>query len=291
MITEDELPVFLRKYKGQIRLAPLKMNIHILMAALGDDGIGVTELARILHHYPVISGRLIGLANSSWACPAVPVTNIETACIRLGVSLVKGVSIAIAVASSFDTRRCPSFDPIRFWTTSMLVSDGAGLMAAKLADKSNYAHDVGYTVQTAGILHNLGLLWLADNLAKEMEDVLSLTHSDPLVFVNQILLEQVGVSYCQVGAWIGKQWNLPEELLTVIQHHRNSEYQAKHHAQVLLVGAAAKMVSGLFYENTTVTEYPGLAALGVDIEIQNNVFQYIQNKFEATRELAKALLF
>ena len=193
------------------------MNIHVLIQAFADENLEPEALASILYHYPVISARLLGLANSAWARPVSPITHIETACVRLGHSTVKGVSLALAVASSFDTTRCPSFDPIRFWTTSMLVAEGGALLAAKLPDKDPLSRTIlRFTVQTAGILHNLGLLWLADNMAIETEQALKLTRSDPLLTVNQAIAESVGIDYCQVGAWIFKQWGLPDELITVV---------------------------------------------------------------------------
>ncbi|MEQ1529518.1 MAG: HDOD domain-containing protein, partial [Methylococcales bacterium] len=214
---EYELQQFLKKYNGQVRIAPLAMNIHVLMQAIADEDMDHRQLASVLHHYPVITARLIALANSAWVCPATPITNIEMACIRLGTSVVKGVSIAIAVASSFNTARCPIFDPIRFWTSSMLVAEGAGLLAAKLSDKNKYAADIENTARTGGILHNLGLLWLADNLAVETADALQLSLMDPMLTVNQALMQRVGIDYCLVGAWIGKQWHIPQELIAVMQ--------------------------------------------------------------------------
>lgn len=286
---EYQLTQFLNKFNGEVRIAPLAMNIHVLMQALADQDMGNQQIASVLHHYPVITARLISLANSAWICPATPITNIETACIRLGTSVVKGVSIAIAVASSFNTARCPAFDPIRFWTTSMLVAEGAGLLAAKLPNKSSYASDLENTAQTGGILHNLGLLWLADNLAIETAEALQLSMADPLLTVNQALTQHTGIDYCVVGAWIAKQWHIPDELIAVMQHHRDEHFQENASAPVLLVGAAAKMVSSMFHELNEITDDPCLLNLGINVEMQTKVFNQLAKKFDSTQELAKAL--
>ena len=237
---ENLLANFLQKYKGQIRIANLKMNVHRLMSALADDGMGPKQLADVLQHYPVINARLIGLANSPWVRPATPITNIETACIWLGSSQVKAVSIAIAVSSSFNTARCPSFNPIRFWTTSMLVAEGAVLLASKLPDKANYPQDMEQILKTGGILHNLGLLWLADILALETEQALKLTAADPSFTVNQTLMEGIGIDFCTIGAWVGEQWNIPDELTAIIAHHRDDGYQENRSVYELLIGSAAR---------------------------------------------------
>jgi len=287
--TEHALPLFLKKYNGEIRIAPLAMNIHVLMQALADEDMDNQQLASVLHHYPVITARLIALANSAWLCPVTPITNIETACVRLGHTVIKSVSIAIAVASAFNTARCPMFDPSRFWTTSMLVAEGAGLLATKLPNKTDNRTDFINTAQTAGILHNLGLLWLADNLSIETTEALQLTADNPLLTVNQALMQRVGIDYCLIGAWIGKQWHMPDELVVVMQHHRDNYYQEHSSALVVLVGAAAKMISSMLHECNEMPDNQDLHNLGIDKQLQINVFNHLANKFHSTQELAKAL--
>lgn len=280
-----------RNLNQSIRLAPLKMNIHLLLQSLADDDLDPDEIAAILHHYPMICARLLGLANSAWVSSATPITNIEAACIRLGTKLIKSVSIAIAVSSVFNASKCPSFDPVKFWTTSMLVAEGAGLLSLKLSNQTDYPRDVKSTVQAAGILHNLGLLWLAENQPAEMEAALQLCMTDKLVRVNQALDEFIGMDYCQVGAWIGKEWRLPDELISIITHHRDDQYQAEFAVQVLLVGAAARMLSMLFHETPDLADYTSLHAFGIDYAAQLEVFAQLTAKFANTQELAKNVFF
>jgi HD-like signal output (HDOD) protein len=289
MNTKQNFIEFLKKSNGHSRLPPLKINIQVLIQAFANENIAPHELAAVLYHYPVISARLLGLANSAWARPASPITHLEAACVRLGQATVKGVSLALAVASSFDASRCPSFDPIRFWTTSMLVAEGGALLAANLTDKDCYAAELKLTVQTAGILHNLGLLWLADNLALEIEDVLKLTLSEPLLSVNQAIADGVGIDYCQVGAWLFAQWGLPEELIAAVAGHRESQHQDSASVPALLVGAAASMVSAVCHERNELPENTRLHRLGIDLVHQDRVFTQLAKQRDSTRELAKTL--
>lgn len=287
--TASVLADFLQKYHGKIRIATLKMSIHRLISALADDEMEPNQLAAILYHYPVISARLIGLANSPWVRSATPTTSIEAACIRLGFIQVKAVSLAIAVGSSFNTARCPSFDPVRFWATSMLVAEGAGLLASKLPDYARYSTDRWQTLKTAGILHNLGLLWLADMLPAEMEQAFNLTAAEPFLTVNQALIESVGIDSCTVGAWVAKQWHIPDELVAIIEHHRDNSHQENRPVHELLVGAAARMVSSLYHESHVSTDRE-LAAIGLEPELQQIIFEQLSKKVDSTKELARLIL-
>jgi HD-like signal output (HDOD) protein len=282
------LPI-LEKNKEAIKLPPLPKNIHVLMKALADDDISYIKLAEVILNYPEITARLLFLANSAWSAPVTPITNIEHACSRLGTTVVRSVSIAISLSSHFNPTRCPEFDAVRFWTVSMLVAEGASLLAAKVQKDSKH-FDLQKTVQTAGVLHNIGLLWLAENLPKETGNALNMVLSEPTLTVSETLIERIGVDYCMVGGWIGRQWNIPEILTTAIRYHLDGDYREEFWEMALLIGSAAGMVSTVHKKSDVVPINSRLdKELGVDPTGQRQVFQMLFNKIDKTRELANLL--
>jgi HD-like signal output (HDOD) protein len=289
MDTYNKFNDFLAKSPGHIRIPPLKMNIHVLIRAFADADMPLAKLVSVLNNYPVIVARLLGLANSSWACPATPINNLETACVRLGNNMVKTVSLALVVASSFDTSRCPSFDTTRFWMTSLLVAEGGALLAAKLPNKNQFAADFAQMVQTAGILHNLGMLWLADNMASEAELAIKLSLANPELNINQAIKQCIGVDYCRIGAWMFKQWELPDEVIMAVAHHHDKHEQVSASAPAVLIGAAAAMVDDLFHDCPETAENNYLRRLGIELAQQNQVFEQLTAKRESIHGLAEML--
>jgi len=282
------LPI-LNKGRNSIKLPSLSDNIHVLMNALADDNIGSRQLAAIIRNYPEIAVRLLFLANSAWSAPISPITTIENACSRLGISVVKSVSIALAVSSHFNSNRCPDFDKVRFWTDSMLVADGASLLAARI-QKDNRRLELQKTAQTAGVLHNLGLLWLAENLPKETGNALRMVLEESSLTVSEALFRCAGTDYCSVGGWIGQQWKIPEILTTAMQHHLEGNYREQCWEMVLLVGSAAKMVAALQKNGEVAPINSRLhEELGLDYAGQREIFQKLLNKLDNTRELARTL--
>ncbi|MCK5829906.1 MAG: HDOD domain-containing protein [Methylococcales bacterium] len=279
---------FQQKISGEVHLPSLAKNIPILMQTLADDNLNYCQLANVIKQYPVVTARLIFLTNSPWSAPIAPITSIEQACARLGISIVKSLSIAISIASTFDTRKCPDFSTEHFWTTAMLVSEGAGLLASQLSNNSN-AVEYKNTVQTAGLLHNLGLLWLADSLPEETEMALHSIIDDPSMHISNALQEHTGTDYCEVGGWIGKQMQFPEVLSASIKYHHTNDYQGTSWETALLVGVAANMLSEIYKQSTEIETNTRLESLGIDASTQNIIFQTLLNNFEKTRELANTL--
>ncbi|NOT85766.1 MAG: HDOD domain-containing protein [Methylococcaceae bacterium] len=285
---------FEQKLFTSVRLSPMVINIRVLMEAVSNDALNFRQLAAVLSQYPVISGRLLSLANSAWVAPVSPITTVESACSRLGTSVVKSVSIAIAVASSFNAASCPSFDMERFWTNSILVSEAAFLLASQLPQ--DQLVNFPKTAQTAGILHGLGLLWLAENLPNETSLALQRIEADGALSLNDALMDCTGTDYCQVGAWIGKQWKLPEVLVVVIQRHLDSSYREQDWKMAQIIGAALQMVTAISAQrdltlpnDVVLPINDALLALNVDNAQQGVIFHKLVGKYAQTRALAREL--
>jgi len=116
------------------------------------------------------------MLSAAWSAPVSEITSLEMACARLGVNVVRSVSIALAIASPFDASRCPTFEGQRFWCTALLNADAA-FWLAPLARAA--APVEPQTARTGGLLHNLGLLWLADQLPDATNQALSTVAADP----------------------------------------------------------------------------------------------------------------
>ena len=71
-----------------------------LLALPLDTDEGEAKLLKLLGHDPIISARIIGLANTSLFCAPVKVSSINDAAMRLGLTRVKSVAISIATIST-----------------------------------------------------------------------------------------------------------------------------------------------------------------------------------------------
>lgn len=278
-----------KKLSEPAKLPSITKNIHVLMQALASDKLTYQQLAEIIKHYPEITARLLFLANSSWSAPISPINNIEQACSRLGMSVVKSISIAISISPSFETINCPLFNTVHFWTSSLLVAEGAGLLVSKLPQSISNL-ELEHTAQTAGVLHTLGLLWLASNLPTETNTVLEIQLDDTnSLSLNKSLKQEIETDYCEIGFWIAKQLKLPEVLITAIEHHLSPDYQGSSWEIAHIVGGAAQMVAILHKQSDEFTTMPSLEALEIDSASQQLVFQQLAKNFDKTEQLAQTL--
>ncbi len=257
-----------------------------LLNALSDDDIDFNTLARIIERFPSIAGRLIALANSAWSAPLSPITSLEMACSRLGFGVVRSTSIALAVASPFNPTRCPGFDSIRFWSSALLTAEAASEVASvvKLADRPDPS-----TARAAGLLHNLGLLWLADRLPDEVNQILSaLKDTDPGL-VCRVFSEKLGFSHINAGGHLARAWHLPQVLIDALTHYEDETYQNEHWPMIQVVGLSQRLVSFSEHELSPPSEDPRLKTLGVSVSQIQRIGMALNGKAEKNREMAEIL--
>jgi len=285
---ETKRPDFKHKFSRQPKLPTLPIGIEHLLKVLADDNLTYPQLAEVIINHPNIVARLVALANSAWAASVVPITNLETACARLGLAVVRSTSIALAIASPFNPARCPGFSVERFWTTGILVSEGARMLAEKVK-VGILPEDNKGAAQTSGILHHFGLLWFADQMPEETSKALKSVTNNPEISISQTLRNLTYVDYTVVGGWIAREWGLPELLVTAIEHHLNIEYKQQSWEIVLLVGSAVRIAAALHRGDDGVPDNYHLESLGISQVMQETVYQQLSKKHEGCQEMAKAL--
>ncbi|GJL75194.1 MAG: hypothetical protein NMNS02_13000 [Nitrosomonas sp.] len=170
----------------------------------------------------------------------------------------------------------------------MLVGTGAGLLASGLSNKVD-CPDFEQTVQSAGLLHNIGLLWLADNLPHETDNALQKIETDSLLPASEILSRYTGTDYCEVGGWLADQLGFPKVLTVAIRHHLDSRYQESFWEIALLVGSSTAMVAALHKKSDEMPENKQLETLGLSYSEQKIVFKKLSRDYVKTQELAKAM--
>jgi HD-like signal output (HDOD) protein len=230
------------------RIPTLPNQVRHLLQAFNNENLSLREMARIIEDHPSIAARLIALANSAWLAPVVPVTSIERACANLGLTIVRSVSIGLALISPFRVGFCPAFDLRRFWVSSQLVADAALSLATKLPDSSSY--DFLQTAHTGGLLHNFGLLCLADIMPRETHQALIQAQNDPEISLNAALSELLGTDFREMGAWLVETWGLPQGLIALMKHYANPDYRDMYWQEARLVGYAVELVDLVYRQES-----------------------------------------
>lgn len=277
----DALPEAL--VRSRMRIPALPPNTPQLLRQLSDERLSLAEVGRMLERYPPIAARIIGLANSSWSAPASPITSLPQACARMGLDVVRSVSVGLAVGTPFKPQRCPGFDSERFWAAAMLTADAAAWLCG--GPLQGWSELEAGTARTAGLLHNLGLLWLADRMPQQTGAALSAVQQDAQLSLNRALLTHCGIDYPTAGAVLAAEWNLPGVLTVAIGQHADPDYRDEHWTAAHTIGIAESMVAAVW----KTSDWLPPDSVAIDVPQRQSILDRIAGQLDDARELARSL--
>lgn len=269
------------------QLPTLPAGTPLLLKSLTDENIDFFELASIIENFPSIAGKLMFLANSVWSAPVSEINSLESACSRLGFAVVRSTSIALAIATPFNPLKCVPFDPEYFWCSALLTADAASMLVDVSSARNGLEPS---TARTAGLLHNLGLLWLVDRLPTELAQALTMVNENQRGSLQQALHELLGFDQAQAGGQLAKGWGLPEPLTVAMSRYLESDYQGPQSGIVSTIGLAVKLVSATLKDRPCPEPDFRLQALKIAEKDFYDVFEQLKEQIQKIQAIAKILI-
>ncbi len=278
----------IREVMASTQLPVLPPGTPYLLKAMSNEEIDFKQLAAIVEKFPSIAAKLISLANSTWSSPVVSITSLEMACTRLGFFVVRSISVALSIANIFNPRTCPAFDPVHYWADAILTAD----VTTALTNRIDTLPDIDVqATRTAGLLHNLGLLWLATWMPAETNRALAMAGKDeePQISVDALLEQHCGIGFCEAGAYLAEAWKFPDLLIIALRYQQDPEYHDQEWETANLIGIARNLI-GLANEHERRTiSTTAIERLGITPEDQEQILEHIDSRKQEIHELAQTL--
>ena len=208
LLTQDEVVERSKNLPGFPR------TIAKILATLEEPEANLLVLVAYIEQDPVITARVLSLANLAAAhtLRQSAIRDIFTATTLIGMNRVRQVAIISSIARFVGDAAPAAMDPT-FWQHSIAV----GVCSEELA---LYTESTAWAVSAliAGLLHDVGELWLHRFYAVEFHDTWhqALTHN---IAIDEVERQRFGVDHTAVGGWLAEHWLLPGNISAAIRHH------------------------------------------------------------------------
>jgi len=198
-----------------IALRPLPETATRLVTACNDDDIPMQQIGQIISLDPVLSVRLLEMANSPLFGFTGEIKTVQHATVVLGRRALKNLAVSIAVKDVFGNGDTTTTGfRKKLWSHAMACGSISRTLAAstKLT-----ATDEAFI---SGVIHDVGKLLLTDYRPAEY---MSLVEANPVEKRFSLELETFGLAHTSVGRKCSECWGLPDELNDVVAFHHNPQ--------------------------------------------------------------------
>ncbi|MDY6952689.1 MAG: HDOD domain-containing protein [Thermodesulfobacteriota bacterium] len=186
--------------------------LKLVEGCTGEDAT-IEDLSKIISVDPALCARTIHMANAPSMGGQETITSVAKAVSRLGEDVIKNLATTALVRQAFGYSRWNSLMNLTlFWRESLLCA----AIARRVAQKTSYPRPEEAFL--AGLLREIGKLLLLVTFSEEYAAVLHDAADDSDLLVQE--KEGFGVTHCEVGAWLIRQWDPKSLMADAVLYHQ-----------------------------------------------------------------------
>lgn len=182
--------------------------VRKLIETFEQEEVDLPQAAMYIESDPVLTAKLLKLANSAFFGLNRNVTTARDAINIMGLIKVRALVIAAAMGDSFHAVGGVNLN--QFWRYSLNTANLSRYLALPIKIDEN-------TAFTAGLIHGIGELVMHVGMPEAMLD---LDRSVPMLDLKRSRAEKglFGYSYAEVGAALAREWRFPKKMVNAIEH-------------------------------------------------------------------------
>ncbi len=185
-----------------------------VMEALSSEESSADDLATILARDQASCSKVLKIANSAYFAQSRRIYDISDAIVILGFDSIAHLVLTTAVLQVFGfANRHGRFDVYGFWKHSIATAMGCKTVAELIGNTEDLR-----MLHTAGLLHDIGKLVLVGYFPDRYDAVCEQQKNGD-IYLHEAELSVLGFTHCDVGEWLGKRWNFPDQLVRAIAEH------------------------------------------------------------------------
>ncbi len=198
-INKDELPII-----------EIPDNILRIISILNNPNFNYHEVVDLINHSPGVAGEFVSLANSALYNRGFAISDLSSALPRLGKDNVKAMLYMHSSRMSFSENHIFNDLAEQIVNHSYTTAVVAGYLSQRFFPNPDIAF-------LAGLMHNVGKLAILKALP-EIHEISKL----PDYRLTEDCFDNIFLDlYEKAGAFLAKNWNLDNVIVSSILHHNN----------------------------------------------------------------------
>ena len=220
-VKEAFTEILARFKAGKIEAPVMPQVLMEVRSLISAPNSTAEDLALVIEKEPVISLRLIAVANSPIYRGFQEIQSVRKAIPRLGMKETLNIVIAISNKSLYETKHVQYRNLMeQLWQHSLACAYGAKLLSKELNFEDTerpfligLTHDIGKAILLRAFAE------ISDKKKLDIDAVLS-------------SMQQAHVS---VGAYLLKRWGFAEDFIKIVMRHESNDFEGDAHPDLVLI--------------------------------------------------------
>lgn len=219
----------------------LPQSLHQVLSELEAAGATASSLESIIGEDPMLTARILRVANSAAYGSAKKISSVARAVTVLGFDEVRNLVVALSLSGSFSCDlNVDEFNVRQLWLHLVATARVAQLLALQIP---TLKPDEMFT---AGLIHDLGRVLSCLYLQEEMRQIIETCGNEGVSMLESE--QRSGLSHAEVGTFLATKWGFSDLLASVVRYHHAPAGAGNHEQAAALVyladGIAKKLGLG-----------------------------------------------
>ncbi|KAF1052209.1 MAG: hypothetical protein GAK43_02041 [Stenotrophomonas maltophilia] len=229
-----------QRLEETIEIPPLPETAQKIIKLRVDPNATVDDITGVVETDPALAAQVVSWAASPYYAAPGKIRSVEDAIVRvLGFDLVINLALGLALGKSLSLPKDRPQHATPYWQQAIYTA--AVIEGLTRAVPRTERPEAGLTY-LGGLLHSIGYLVLAHIFPPHFS--LICRHLEVNPHVEHSLVEQhlLGITREQIGAWLMRAWDMPEEIYTALRFQHDPNYAGPSAAYANLVCLANRLL-------------------------------------------------
>lgn len=275
-----------QRLEETIEIPPLPETAQKIIKLRVDPDATVDDITGVVETDPALAAQVVSWAASPYYAAPGKIRSVEDAIVRvLGFDLVINLALGLALGKTLSLPKDHPQQTTPYWQQA--IYSAAVIEGLTRAMPRAQRPEAGLTY-LAGLLHNFGYLVLAHVFPPHFSLICRHLEVNPHLPAGYIEQHLLGISREQIGAWLMRFWDMPEELATALRFQHDPDYDGAHSAYPNLVCLAVSLLRNRGIGSGPQSEIPDalFERLGISRDKADDALNKVLQAEVALRELA-----
>ncbi|MFT5692751.1 MAG: HD-like signal output (HDOD) protein/prolyl-tRNA editing enzyme YbaK/EbsC (Cys-tRNA(Pro) deacylase) [Oceanicoccus sp.] len=211
-----------QRLEDTLEFPPLPETARRIIKLRADPNADIKDLTNIVESDPPLAAQVVSWAASPYYAAPGKIKSLHDAIVRvLGFDLVLNLSLGLSLGETLKMPKdgVKGFTP--YWQQSVYAAAAVEALVGAIPPKERPVMGLAYL---SGLLHNFGYLILSEVFPPHFSSICRYQEANPYSSHGEIENHLLGVTREQMGSWLMRLWNMPEEVCTAIRFQNEVNY-------------------------------------------------------------------